>query len=434
MANTIVIVGTQWGDEGKGKIVDLLSEHVHAAVRFQGGHNAGHTLVIGNRKVISRLIPSGALRPQVKCYIGNGVVLSPNALIEEVQGLEDLGIPLRDRIHISAACTLILPYHVALDIASETSKGLSAIGTTGRGIGPAYTDKAARRGLRVGDLLHPERFAEKLLAVLDFHNFVLEKYFHAKPVDYQMVLTTSLTMAEKLKPMIADVPACLAAHKAKGEAILFEGAQGTFLDIDLGTYPYVTSSNTTVGSVTTGSGFGPRDIDYVLGITKAYTTRVGGGPFPTELKDPIGQRLAERGKEFGSNTGRPRRCGWLDAVMLRRAAQLNSITGLCLTKLDVLDGFDEVKICVAYRLPTGETVDLPPFDAEGYYDCQPIYETLPGWQESTAGITDYQALPANARTFLDRITEVVAVPLAIISTGPERDETIILDPELPAKK
>ena len=427
MAKNIVIVGTQWGDEGKGKIVDLLSEKVSAVVRFQGGHNAGHTLVIGDRKVVSRLVPSGILRPTVQCYIGNGVVLSPQALIEEIEGFEASGMHLWDRIHISAACTLILPYHIALDAASEAAKGRSAIGTTGRGIGPAYADKAARRGLRVSDLLHPERFAEKLKTVLDFHNFVLEKYYQAQRVDYQQVLTESLRLAEQLIPMIVDVPARLAEHKAKGEPILFEGAQGTFLDIDLGTYPFVTSSNTTTGSVTTGSGFGPCDIDYVLGITKVYTTRVGSGPFPAELKDDIGQALAERGHEFGSNTGRPRRCGWFDAVMLRRAAQLNSLSGLCLTKLDVLDGFEQVKICVAYELPSGERVDLPPFDAEGYYDCQPVYETLPGWQQSTAGITEYDKLPSNAQTFLARIAEATGVPVAIVSTGPDRDETIILD-------
>lgn len=425
MGNNVVILGTQWGDEGKGKVVDLLAEQVNAVVRFQGGHNAGHTLILRDEKIILHLIPSGVLYPNVHCYIGNGVVVSPPALLGEIEQLEQRGFSVRDRLHLSSASVLILPYHVALDNALEHAKGSAAIGTTGRGIGPAYEDKVARRGLRISDLLDSKRFADKLLPVMAYHNFILTNYFHHPQVDYQQVLDECLSYAEQLKPLICDVPTMLQKHKQQGDKLLFEGAQGSFLDIDHGTYPFVTSSNTTVGGVATGCGFGPRDIDYVLGITKAYTTRVGSGPFPTELQDQIGHRLAERGNEFGATTGRPRRCGWFDAVVLRRAVQINSLSGLCMTKLDILDGLDTVKICVAYRTDEGETL-LPPYAAEKYLKCEPIYEELPGWSESTAGLTDIEKLPKNARAYLKRIEELCDVPIDMISTGPKRDENIMI--------
>ncbi len=426
MSRNVVVIGTQWGDEGKGKIVDLLTEQAGAVVRFQGGHNAGHTLVIGGEKTVLHLIPSGILRDGVECLIGNGVVLSPDALLKEMAQLEAKGVPARERLRISEACPLILPYHVALDQAREKARGTAAIGTTGRGIGPAYEDKVARRAVRVGDLFHRERFAAKLGEVLDFHNFVLRHYFQAEAIDFQQVLDRTLEQAEVLRPLVDDVPERIQFHRDQGHDILFEGAQGALLDIDHGTYPYVTSSNTTAGGAATGSGAGPRAFDYVLGITKAYTTRVGSGPFPTELFDEMGAHLAERGHEFGSTTGRARRCGWFDAVALRRSVMLNSVSGLCMTKLDVLDNLDTLRICVGYRC-NGETLEKPPVGAEAYAVCEPVYEDLPGWSESTVGVRDYAALPANARAYLERISEVVGCPVDIISTGPERNETIILN-------
>lgn len=425
MGKNVVILGTQWGDEGKGKIVDLLTDQVSAVVRYQGGHNAGHTLVIDGEKTVLHLIPSGILRENVMCYIGNGVVLSPEALIKEVGGLEARGVPVRDRLRISPACPLILPYHVALDQARENARGEAKIGTTGRGIGPAYEDKVSRRGLRVGDLFHRERFAAKLGEVLDYHNFVLKNYYKVEPIDFQKTLEEALAFADWLKPLVIDVTARLHELRRQGANIMFEGAQGTLLDIDHGTYPYVTSSNTTAGGTSTGSGVGPLYLDYVLGITKAYTTRVGSGPFPTELFDDIGERLATRGHEFGSTTGRARRCGWFDAVILRRAIEINSISGLCLTKLDVLDGLDSIRICVGYRDDEGNLIEAPS-DADSYTGLEPVYEEMPGWSESTLGIQAVEGLPAAAQAYIKRIEELVGAPIDIISTGPDRNETIIL--------
>jgi adenylosuccinate synthase len=427
MAETksLVVIGTQWGDEGKGKLVDLLTERVGAVVRFQGGHNAGHTLVIAGEKTVLHLIPSGILRPGVQCLIGNGVVLSPSALLEEIKKLEEKGVPARERLKISDACTLILPYHVALDGARELARGKSAIGTTGRGIGPAYEDKVARRALRLGDLFHRERFAAKLGEVLDYHNFVLQNYYKCDPVDFQTTLEDALGFAEVLQPMVADVTELLSGYRKRGERILFEGAQGSLLDVDHGTYPFVTSSNTTAGGAATGTGVGPLDLDYVLGITKAYTTRVGSGPFPTELFDEMGAHLARRGHEFGSTTGRPRRCGWFDAVALRRAVQLNSVSGLCITKLDVLDGLDTIRLCVGYSCDGKESV-TPPSGAEALANCEPIYVEMPGWKESTVGVKRHEDLPLKAREYLARIEEVVGTPIDIISTGPDRADTIVL--------
>ncbi|GAB4353735.1 MAG: adenylosuccinate synthase [Gammaproteobacteria bacterium] len=425
MGKNVVVVGTQWGDEGKGKVVDLLTDRVSAVVRFQGGHNAGHTLVIEGQKTVLHLIPSGILREGVQCMIGNGVVLSPAALLEEIEELEQNGIPARERLRLSAACPLILPYHMALDQAREAARGKAAIGTTGRGIGPAYEDKVARRGLRLGDLDNPSEFADKLAQVMEYHNFSLEHYYKAKPLEVAPVLEATLKMGEELVPLIADIPGELhRLHKA-GESVLFEGAQGTLLDIDMGTYPYVTSSNTTAGGAAPGSGVGPRRLDYVLGITKAYTTRVGGGPFPTELFDEIGKHLAEKGHEFGATTGRPRRCGWLDAVALRRAMQLNSVSGLCVTKLDVLDGLETLRICTGYRID-GEVVDVPPVGAEGFARCEPVYEEMPGWEGSTSKLTRFDDLPPGAKEYLKRMEELLDTPVAIISTGPDREETIVL--------
>ncbi|SDS61671.1 Adenylosuccinate synthetase [Halopseudomonas litoralis] len=424
MGKNVVILGTQWGDEGKGKIVDLLTEQVSAVVRYQGGHNAGHTLVIDGEKTVLHLIPSGILRENVMCYIGNGVVLSPEALLKELTGLEAKGVPVRERLRISPACPLILPYHVALDQARELARGEDKIGTTGRGIGPAYEDKVSRRGLRVGDLFNPERFAVKLAEVLEYHNFVLQNYYKVEPVDFQKTLDDAMEYAEWLKPLMQDVTARLHELRRDGVNIMFEGAQGSLLDIDHGTYPYVTSSNTTAGGTATGSGFGPLYLDYVLGITKAYTTRVGSGPFPTELFDGTGERLAQRGHEFGSTTGRARRCGWFDAVILRRAIEINSISGLCLTKLDVLDGLDAIQICVGYRNAEGDVLEAPS-DADSYIGLEPVYEEVPGWSESTLGIQSLDALPANAQAYIARIQELVGAPIDIISTGPDRNETII---------
>ncbi len=425
MGRFVVVLGSQWGDEGKGKIVDRLTEDAAAVVRFQGGHNAGHTLVIDGEKTVLHLIPSGILREGVECMIGNGVVLSPDALITEMDELEARGVPVAERLRLSEAAQLILPYHVALDHAREKARGKAAIGTTGRGIGPAYEDKVARRGLRLADLFHRERLAAKLGEVMDYHNFALRHYFKAPTVDFQEVLDQSLEQAERLQPMVADVAGRLHQLRAQGRDVMFEGAQGTLLDIDHGTYPFVTSSNTTAGGAATGSGVGPRDFDYVLGITKAYTTRVGAGPFPTELFDNMGEHLARRGNEFGSTTGRARRCGWFDAVALKRAVEINSISGLCMTKLDVLDGLENVQVCVGYQCD-GRPVEVPPSGAEAYEACTPVYEEMPGWQESTVGVREYSKLPGNARRYLERLSEVVGVPIDMISTGPDRDETLVM--------
>ncbi len=424
MAKNIVVIGSQWGDEGKGKVVDLLTDSVSAVVRFQGGHNAGHTLVIDGKKTILHLIPSGILRSHVQCLIGNGVVLSPEALLKEINALETNGVPVKDRLKISAACPLILSYHVALDQAREARRGKAAIGTTGRGIGPAYEDKVARRGLRVGDLVDIDGFTEKLREVVSFHNFALINYYQAPPVDFQQVLSETLAIRETLLSMVADIPALLQQYHLNGDRVMFEGAQGALLDIDHGTYPYVTSSNTTAGGSATGAGVGPCHIDYVLGITKAYATRVGAGPFPSELSCNIGKRLAERGHEKGSTTGRDRRCGWLDMVALNRASWINSITGLCLTKLDVLDGLDTIRLCVAYQRD-GKSVDVLPLSADEFNGCEPVYVDMPGWQESTLGITDFDKLPENARNYIIKVEELAGVPIDIVSTGPDRIETII---------
>ncbi|RUO30648.1 adenylosuccinate synthase [Aliidiomarina sedimenti] len=426
MGKNVVILGTQWGDEGKGKIVDLLTDKATYVVRYQGGHNAGHTLVIDGEKTVLHLIPSGILRENVTCLIGNGVVLSPEALMEEVEMLEKRGVPVRDRLLISEACPLILPYHVELDKARELARGKEAIGTTGRGIGPAYEDKVARRALRVGDLLNMERFEAKLREVIAYHNFSLTEYYKQPAVDADAVLAYCKEIAPVLIKMIADIPGILDKARRNGDHMMFEGAQGTLLDIDHGTYPYVTSSNTTAGGVATGAGFGPRYIDYVLGIVKAYTTRVGSGPFPTELDCDVGQHLGVKGHEFGATTGRKRRTGWFDAVAMRRAVQLNSISGLCLTKLDVLDGLDEVKICTGYKLPSGEVVELPPLSAEDYDAVEPVYQTMKGWQQPTIGATKHEQLPAEALAFIARIEALLEVPVDIISTGPDRIETITL--------
>ena len=425
MGRFVVVIGTQWGDEGKGKVVDLLTERAAAVVRFQGGHNAGHTLVIGGTKTILSLIPSGILREHVRCFIGNGVVLSLEALLKESRMLIEQGVPVFERLKISPLCPLILPSHVLLDQARERARGVNAIGTTGRGIGPAYEDKVARRAVRVADLFQRERFAAKLGEVLDFHNFVLQHYFRQNPVDFQKTLDEQLAYAETLAPLLTDVTLDLSRLRREGANALFEGAQGAMLDVDLGTYPYVTSSNTTAGFAGTGSGLGPRAFDYVLGIVKAYTTRVGAGPFPTELFDDSGEHLSRVGHEFGSVTGRRRRCGWFDSVALRRAIVHSSVSGLCITKLDVLDGLELIRVCVGYRIG-GEVVREPPLSLEGYTALEPVYEELPGWRESTVGLTDYAALPANARKYLERLESLVGVPIDVISTGPDRDQTIVL--------
>jgi len=425
MSKNVVVVGTQWGDEGKGKIVDLLTDRAKAVVRFQGGHNAGHTLVIEGKKTVLHLIPSGVLRPGVQCYIGNGVVLDPNALLEEMDMLEKEGIPVRDRLKISDACALILPYHAALDQAREVARGKSAIGTTGRGIGPAYEDKISRRGLRVGDLFNEKAFAEKLAGILDYHNFVLTQYLKADAVDFNQVLEGAMSAAQKIKLIVDDVPACLHQHIRNGDSIMFEGAQGTLLDIDHGTFPYVTSSTTTAGGAASGSGVGPKDLDYILGIVKAYTTRVGGGPFVTELFDGDGDRLGERGHEFGATTGRKRRCGWLDLVTVKRSLDVSSVTGICLTKLDVLDGFDAIKICTAYEYQ-GKRVSTPPNGSDAFSLCTPIYEEVPGWQENTLGAKSFADLPVNAQAYIRRIEAITETPVDIISTGPDREETIVV--------
>ncbi|HHB93341.1 MAG TPA: adenylosuccinate synthase [Thioploca sp.] len=425
MGKNVVVIGTQFGDEGKGKIVDLLTERATAVTRFQGGHNAGHTLVIDGQQTILHLIPSGILRSKVQCLIGNGVVLSLEALLKEIKTLENKGVPVRERLKISDACPLLLPYHVALDNAREVARGKNKIGTTGRGIGPAYEDKVARRGLRVSDLANKNQFATKLQEVIEYHNFALQNYFKAKPVDFQTILDETLAIAEELAPMITDVPLLLSQlQKSKGNNILFEGAQGTWLDIDQGTYPFVTSSNTTAGGAATGSGVGPRDLDYILGITKAYMTRVGSGPFPSELFDNVGKHLSDQGHEFGATTGRARRCGWLDIVALRRSVMTNSITGICITKLDVMDGLETVRICVSYDYE-GKKLETPPTGAEVFARCKPIYLDMPGWEQSTVGIRNYGDLPTNARNYLAKIEELLEIPIDMISTGAERDHTII---------
>ncbi|KJF85672.1 adenylosuccinate synthase [Photobacterium phosphoreum] len=431
MANNVVVLGTQWGDEGKGKIVDLLTEDAKYVVRYQGGHNAGHTLVIDGEKTVLHLIPSGILRDNVKCIIGNGVVLSPDALMNEMGPLEARGIPVRERLFLSEACPLILPYHIALDQAREAARGKKAIGTTGRGIGPAYEDKVARRGLRVGDLFDKAAFAEKLKEVMAYHNFQIEHYYHAEPVSYEEVLEKVLSQADLLTSMVIDVTKELDDARLRGDKIMFEGAQGTLLDIDHGTYPYVTSSTTTAGGVAAGSGFGPRYLGYILGIAKAYCTRVGAGPFPTELydglekQDPVGKHLGTVGNEFGATTGRLRRTGWFDAVAMRRAVQINSISGFCLTKLDVLDGLKELKICTGYKTKSGEILEVSPMAADAYEDLELIYETMPGWSEITFGAKTLDALPQAALDYIARIEELTGVPIDIISTGPDRNETII---------
>ena len=424
MGKNVVVIGTQWGDEGKGKIVDWLAESAQGVVRFQGGHNAGHTLVIGGKKTVLRLIPSGALHPGVGIYIGNGVVLSPSALMTEIRELEAAGIDIRSRLIVSPACPLVLPVHVALDQAREAGMGDTKIGTTGRGIGPAYEDKIARRALRVQDLLDPVRFSEKLEVLLEFHNFALVNYYHCPAIDFATTRDETLAFALELRPMIGDVAGLIHKARARGDSLLFEGAQGALLDIDHGTYPYVTSSNCIAGAAAPGSGIGPQLLDYVLGIVKAYTTRVGTGPFPTELTDAIGMGLAKRGNEFGSVTGRPRRCGWLDIPLLKRSFELNGVDGTCITKLDVLDGMPELKICVAYTVD-GKPVDLIPTGADAVAKCAPVYETLPGWNDSTVGAKSFDALPANARAYLSRIEQLTGVPIAMVSTGPDRSETIL---------
>ncbi|MGE4069697.1 MAG: adenylosuccinate synthase [Lysobacterales bacterium] len=425
MAKSVVVLGAQWGDEGKGKIVDLLTERVRAVARFQGGHNAGHTLIVGGKKTVLHLIPSGILREGIECLIGNGVVLSPEALRTEVAELEATGVAVRDRLKISPATPLIMPYHVQLDQAREKASGKGKIGTTGRGIGPAYEDKAARRGIRLSDLFYGQEFADKLRAVMDYHNFVLTEYWKLPACDYQQVLDQSLEFAEFVRPMMADVAGILHKVRREGGNILFEGAQGSLLDIDHGTYPYVTSSNTTVGGACSGTGVGARDLDYVLGIIKAYATRVGGGPFPSELDDAAGQGLRDRGQEYGATTGRPRRCGWLDAVAVRRTVMINGIDGLCVTKLDVLDGEPVVRVCVGYRY-RGQETDMAPLDAAGWHECQPVYKDFEGWTESTRGATRFSDLPRNAQRYLEGVQELVRCRIVLISTGPDRTENIVL--------
>ena len=429
MAKNVIVVGTQWGDEGKGKIVDWLTDHAKGVVRFQGGHNAGHTLVVGEKVYKLNLVPSGIVRAGVVCYIGNGVVLDTHHLLSEINELEAGGIEVRSRLKISPGCPLILPYHSALDRAREAAKSEGAkIGTTGKGIGPTYEDKVARRALRVYDLFYPERFADKLRENLDYHNFVLTKYFGAEAIDYETVLARVMADAEQIKPMVVDVSAALhEAHKA-GHNLLFEGAQGALLDVDHGTYPFVTSSNCVAGQASAGAGVGPSMLHYVLGITKAYCTRVGGGPFPSELDIETagtpGNQMSQVGREFGTVTGRKRRCGWFDVPALKRSIQINGVTGLCITKLDVLDGLPELKICTGYKL-NGKHVELLPMGSDEVAGCEPILETMPGWSESTVGATTHEALPAAARAYLARIEELCEISIDIVSTGPERKETIL---------
>ena len=426
MAQNVVVIGSQWGDEGKGKIVDWLAEQSGGVVRFQGGHNAGHTLVVGGKKTILRLIPSGILHEKLDCFIGSGVVVSPEALLGEIDELIAAGVKnVEGRLKIAPTATLILPYHIALDQAREASKGDKKIGTTGRGIGPAYEDKVARRAVRVVDLFDDEKLAEKVRANVELYNVQLKHLHHAAPVSFDEIMAKINGFKARILPMIHDVARTLYEKNANGERLLFEGAQGTLLDIDYGTYPFVTSSNCSAGAAAAGAGVPPHMLQYVLGIVKAYTTRVGSGPFPTELFDEVGAGLAQRGNEFGSVTGRPRRCGWFDAAALKRSIQINGITGMCITKLDVMDGIEEIKICTGYEFE-GKTIDILPFGADAVAKCKPVYETLPGWKESTFGVKEYDALPENAKRYLKRIEEVCGAPVAIISTGPDRDETILL--------
>jgi adenylosuccinate synthase len=425
MSKVIAVIGAQWGDEGKGKIVDWLASRADAVVRFQGGHNAGHTLVIRGRKTILRLIPSGILHEGVRCFIGNGVVVSPEALIQEIGELEKAGVDVTSRLGLSEACPLILPHHVAVDQAREAAKGEAKIGTTGRGIGPAYEDKVARRAIRVQDLFARKRFAAKLGEVLDYHNFMLRDYYKAPTIDFQRTLDDTLAFAERLKPMVVDVSGEVNAIIREGKSVLFEGAQAAMLDVDHGTYPFVTSSNCVAGQAAAGAGVGPGQLHYILGVAKAYATRVGAGPFPTELDDEVGERLRVRGNEYGSVTGRPRRCGWFDAAALKRAVQLNGVTGLCITKLDVLDGLDTVRAAVGYKV-NGELRDIFPVGAEALAICEPVYEEFPGWKESTVGIKSFDKLPANAQSYLKHLEKLVEAPVALISTGADRDETIVM--------
>ncbi|MGQ0697900.1 MAG: adenylosuccinate synthase [Panacagrimonas sp.] len=425
MGKSVVVIGAQWGDEGKGKVVDLLTDRAHAVVRFQGGHNAGHTLVINGVKIALNLIPSGIMRPGVACLIGNGVVLSLPDLIKEIEKVEATGASVRDRLRISEATPLVLPVHAQLDQAREKARGEAKIGTTGKGIGPAYEDKVARRAIRVGDLFHREQLAAKLGELLAFHNFVLINYFKEAPVDFQKTLDALLGYAEVIRPMVADVTELLRLALRRGDNVLFEGAQGALLDVDHGTYPYVTSSNTTAGGAATGTGVGPRELDYVLGIVKAYATRVGSGPFPTEQENDIGQHIRDKGQEYGTVTKRPRRCGWFDAVAARRSIFNNSVTGLCVTKLDVLDELDAIRICTGYLID-GKPVEVPPIGAEGFSKVEPVYEELPGWKCNTYGVTSYAELPAAAKTYLQRVQEVTETEIAIISTGPDREHTMVL--------
>ncbi len=425
MGKNVVVVGTQWGDEGKGKIVDLLTDKAHAVARFQGGHNAGHTLVIDGKKTVLHLIPSGILREHVRCLIGNGVVLSPDAMLEELEMLEANGVPARERLGISESCPLILPYHIALDQARERARGKKAIGTTGRGIGPAYEDKVSRRGIRLGEIFDEAHIKERLREVMDYHNHALAHFFQFETVDVQQVLDQVLAQAEVIKPMVEDVTGTLHQYRRDGKNVMFEGAQGTLLDIDHGTYPYVTSSNTTSGGACGGTGIGPGHIDYVLGIVKAYTTRVGAGPFPTELFDADGEHLGTKGHEFGATTGRQRRCGWLDMVALKRSLDINSVTGICITKLDVLDGMKILKICTGYKM-NGQILDAPPVGADRIEQCEPQWIEMPGWQESTVGAGDLSALPQAARDYLNKIEELSGTPIDIVSTGPDRVQTLVL--------
>lgn len=427
--NNIVIIGTQWGDEGKGKIVDWLTEKAAGVVRFQGGHNAGHTLVINGKKTVLRLLPSGMMHVGVQCFIGNGVVVSPEALVKEIKELESIGVEIRSRLKISEACPLIMPYHIAIDQARELKKGENKIGTTGRGIGPCYEDKVARRAIRVQDLFNDDVFKAKLAENLDYYNFQLEHYYKVATLDFATVYAEVSAYAEEIKPMVSDVSRKLFNLNKEGKKVIFEGAQGTLLDVDFGTYPFVTSSNCVAGGASTGAGISPRMINYVLGIAKAYTTRVGSGPFPTELTDEIGQGLASRGNEFGSVTGRARRCGWFDAAALKRAVQINGVSGICVTKLDVMDGMEEIKICVGY-IRDGKEYDILPFGSDLVVNCEPIYETMAGWSESTAGLKNYDELPDNAKKYLKRIEEIIETPIDIISTGPDRVETILINNQL----
>ncbi|MFN8771242.1 MAG: adenylosuccinate synthase [Neisseriaceae bacterium] len=429
MHNNIVVIGAQWGDEGKGKIVDWLTESADCVVRFQGGHNAGHTLVINGKKTVLHLLPSGILRDNISCFIGNGVVVSLEALLKEIKDLENLDVNVRERLKISEACPLILPYHIAMDQAREIKKGNNKIGTTGRGIGPAYEDKVARRAIRIQDLFDNSIFSDKLKENLDYYNFLLKNYYNVAEIDFNEVYNSTLSQAQEVKPLVSDISRRLFHLRKEDKKVIFEGAQGTLLDVDLGTYPFVTSSNCTAGGAATGSGISPKMIDYVIGIVKAYTTRVGSGPFPTELNDEIGQALASRGNEFGSTTGRARRCGWFDAAALKRSVQINGIDGLCITKLDVMDGLKEIKICTGY-IRNNKIYDILPFGSDLVVGCDPIYETMPGWSETTAGIKNFDDLPIAAKNYLRRIEEIVETPIDVVSTGPDRNETILINNKL----